>query len=52
MTTRGLPGENVWLNLQTGAGAGARNVLHQPGGLKFLNTHCCIYELPLLHYLL
>ena len=47
MPARGLPGEKVRVNLQTGAckGAGARNVLHQPGAnlwrpfyTSFLNT--------------
>ena len=30
---RGLPGEKVWANLQMGKckGAGACNILHQPG---------------------
>ena len=33
MPARGLPGKKVRVNLQTGAckGAGARNVLYQPG---------------------
>ena len=28
---RGLLGEKVQMNIQTGAGKGAHNVLHQPG---------------------
>ena len=40
MPTRESPGEKVQVNLQTDAGA--RNVLHQPGGYlfqsSFLNT--------------
>ena len=37
MPGRGLPGEHAWLNLQmgAGAGAGARNILHQPLGTRF-----------------
>ena len=44
MPARGLPGEHVRMNLQTGAstGVGACNVLHQLGGhlfrSSFLNT--------------
>ena len=44
MTARGLPGEKEQVNLQTGAGkgAGACDVLHQPGRhpfrSSFLNT--------------
>ena len=40
MPARGLPGERACVNLETsaGAGAGARNILHQPVSIKFLNT--------------
>ena len=57
MPARWLPGERVWMNLQTstGKGVGARNVLQEPSGhpfrSSFLNTLIHIYKLPLLHYL-
>ena len=47
MPARGLLGEHARVNLQMGADAGARNVLHQPVGTRFdqvskyINTHCC-----------
>ena len=42
MPACGSTGEKVRVNLQTGTGAGARNILHQTGGhpfqSSFLNT--------------
>ena len=42
MPACGSTGKKVWINLQMGTGAGARNILHQTGGhlfqSSFLNT--------------